>query len=421
MDDRLAELAPFLVSLALGALVGIEREHSQVEGPSSFPGGIRTFPLVALLGCVTAWLGARLGAVAFATVSAGFFALVVASSVVSSLKGARGTTTALASILTFVFGVLAHEDRALLAAALAVVTTALLSLRRPLHELTDKVSQDDIYAALKLAALTVIVLPVLPDRSLGPSPLDVLIPFRIFLLVVLVAGVGFLGYVGIKFLGPGRGIVAAGTLGGLVSSTAATYSLASRSREAPDLSRALALGIALSWATMCARVLIMIGFVNPSLLRLAAPPLLAAMVAGIGGAWLVYLDARPVLDQPAVPYKNPFSIWSAVKFGAFFTAILLVARLAQERFHDAGLLATAGLSGTIEVDAMTLTLARLAGTREVSPELAVAGIALACGSNTIVKAGLAAVLGAPGLRRALLPTVLGTLAAGGGVLYLTLE
>jgi len=421
VDQRLAEFFPFLVSLALGALVGIERERSQVEGPSSFPGGIRTFPLVALLGCAAGWLGARVGPAAFIAVAGGFFLLVVASYVVTSLKGASGITTALASLLTFLFGVMAHEDRALLAAALAVGMTALLSLRRPLHELTSKIAQDDLYAALKLAALTVIVLPVLPDRTFGPEPLDALNPFRIWLLVVLVAAMGFLGYVGVKVLGPGRGTVAAGLLGGLVSSTATTWSLSGRSRERPDLSRPLVLGIALAWSTMCVRMFLEIAFVNAPLLAQATPMLLGTMLGGIAGAGTVYFGVQHLPGQHDIPYKNPFSVWSAVRFGAFFALILLVANLAQRRFQEAGVLVAAGASGTIEVDAMTLTLARLAGTHEVSAELAVIGIAIAIASNTIVKTALAVALGARVLWRDLLPTVFGTFAGGTAGLYVALR
>jgi uncharacterized membrane protein (DUF4010 family) len=418
MDQRLADFVPFAVSLALGALVGIERERSQTEQhPASFPGGVRTFPLVALLGCAASWLGSELGLAIFAVVAVGFFALVVASYVVSSLKGASGTTTALASLLTFTFGVMVHHDRALLAAALAVSMTALLSLRRPLHELTNRIEQDDLYAALKLAALTVVVLPVLPDVTYGSPPYDVLNPFRLWLIVVLVAAMGFLGYVGVKLLGPGRGVVATGLLGGIVSSTAATYSLAGRSRDAPELSHPLALGIALAWSTMCVRVLLEVSAVNPALLRVAAAPVLAAMLAGLGGAGLVYVRAQHDAADHAVPYRNPFSVWSAVRFAAIFTAALLVAKFAEATFHDAGLLVAAGLSGTVEVDAMALTLAKLSGSGEVTPEVAVRGIALAIGSNTLVKAGLAAALGSRELRHALGPTVIATLGAGGCVLY----
>lgn len=423
MDPRLAEFVPFAVSLAVGALVGIERERSRSdpEHPASFPGGVRTFPLIALLGCATSWLGAQIGPVAFAVVGGGFFALVVASYVFASIRGASGATTALASLLTFVLGVMAHHDRGLLAAALAVGMTAILSLRAPLHELTSKIEEADLHAALKLAAVTVVVLPVLPDHNYGPPPYDVLNPFRLWLVVVLVGAVGFLGYVGVKALGPGRGVVAAGLLGGLVSSTAATYSLAGRSREVPELSRALALGIALAWATMCVRVLVEISAVNPALLALASPAVLTAMIAGLGGAGLVFLDSGRSGVPHAVPYTNPFSVWSAVRFGAIFTAILLLAKAAQAQFQDAGLLVAAAVSGTVEVDAMTLTMGKLSGQGEVSPQLATTGIALAIASNTLVKTAIAVALGSPSLRRALVPTVLGTLVAGGIVVFLTVR
>lgn len=421
MDQRLAELSPFAVSLALGALVGIERERSHTETPGSFAGGVRTFPLVAVLGCLSAWLHAQIGAVGFAMLSGGFILLVVASYVISSFRGASGTTTALASLLTFAFGIMVFHDRSVLAAALAVGMTALLSLRRPLHQLTSKLEEADLYAALKLAALTVIVLPLLPDRTFGPSPFDALNPFRIWLLVVLVAAVGFLGYVGVKVLGPGRGIIVAGLLGGLVSSTAATFALAGRSRESPELSRELALGIALAWATMCVRVLVIVAFLDPALVPVAAGPLLAAMVAGVLAASVGYLGAHRAASSPAVSYTNPFSALSAVRFGAIFTTILVAAKLAEDWFQEAGLLVAAAVSGTVDVDAMTLVLARLSSTHVLSPRLAVIGLSLAAGSNTIVKTAVALSLGSAPLRRALIAPALGTLAAGGAGLYLSLS
>src|SRR5581483_143236 len=252
---------------------------------------------------------------------------VAGSAVVSGARGASGTATPLASLLTFGFGVMAACDRALLAAALAVGTTAILSMRGPLHRLAGKLEERDLYAALQLAAITVIVLPILPDRTYGPSPLDALNPFRIGIFVVLVAAVGFLGYAGVKTLGAGRGILVEGVLGGLVSSTAATYSLAARSREAPELAREVALGIALAWGMTCVRMLAIVAVLDARLLPLAAPALLAAALAGTAGAALGFARGRAAMP-PAGAYTNPFSVLGAVRFGAVFSAVLVVAKLA---------------------------------------------------------------------------------------------
>jgi uncharacterized membrane protein (DUF4010 family) len=417
VSDRLSELAPFAVSLALGTLVGIERQRA-VADPRLLPGGIRTFPLVALLGCSTSWLGAQLGSVGFAIGAGVFGLLVIASYVLAGIhRGEHGMTTALASLLTFLFGVMAHHDQPVLAAALAVTTTAILSLRQPLHEIARRIEQDDLYAALKLAALTVVVLPVLPDESFGPPGYEVWNPFKIWLLVVLIAAIGFAGYIGTKLFDARRGVVAAGALGGLVSSTAVTLSFSGKSRDNPELSRPFALGIAFAWAAMFGRIVVEVAAVDRTLVPAVAAPLLAAMAAGAGGAFVLYLRSRAE-PPPTIAYKNPFAILPAVRFGAIFAAILLVAKFAQVKFHDAGIIAAAALTGTVDVDAMTLSSAKLASHGDIDHVLAVRVICTAAASNTITKAIVAGAIGSVALRRALLPIVAATLATGGAVLFL---
>ncbi len=412
MADRLSGLMPFAIALALGLLVGVERQRSQTHtDPKFLPGGIRTFPLVALLGCCAAWSAEHvhpLGLVAVATIVG---ALVVASYILTGLRGDHGMATALASVLTFIFGVMAYAKQPLVAAALAVTTTALLSLRRPLHELAKRIEEADLYAALKLAALTVVVLPVLPDTELGPKPYDIFNPFKIWLLVVMIAAIAFGGYVGSKLLGPGRGIVAIGALGGLASSTAVTLSLSGRSKEAPDSSRTFALGIAIAWAIMFGRVLFEVGVVAPSVAVRLAVPMGCSMVAAIAGAGVLYWHSRRA-DPPAISFTNPFSIFSAMRFGAIFAIAILVARFAQLTFQDAGVVAAAALTGAVDVDAVTLSISKLAVKGDVSHGTAVTAIMTAAASNTVSKAVLASAIGSRALAKALLPLVALTLAAG---------
>lgn len=418
VDGRFAQLVPFAVALALGLLVGIERQRSHTADPKTLPGGIRTYPLVALLGCGAGWAHEHLGLGALLLVGAIFGGLVIASYTLTALHGDHGMATALASVLTFVFGLMAYKDHAFAAAALAITTTGLLSLRRPLHELTKKIEEPDLFAALKLAALTVVVLPVLPDHDFGPKPYDVFNPFKFWLFVVLIAALGFGGYVGTKWLGPGRGIAAAGALGGIVSSTALTVSFSGRSRETPEASRAFALGIAIAWAMMFGRVFLEVLAAAPLIAPSLAVPLVAATVAGVGGAAVLYWRARRA-ESPPVPYANPFSILSAVKFGLVFVAILFVARFAQLRFQDRGVIAVAALTGVLDVDAVTLSIAKLAHSGEVGPDTAVFAITTAVASNTVTKAMIVAATGARSLSKILLPVVAVTLVAGAGAVLVS--
>ncbi len=415
-DERLSTLAPFAISLALGALIGIERQRVQPTDPTGVPAGIRTFPLIALLGCASAWLGGELGAPVFAALAASFGALIVGTYVITGLRGDIGFTSEVAAILTFVLGAMVYHGRPLLASALAVATTILLSLRAPLHDLARRLEEADLYAALKLAVVSVIVLPLLPDEPFGPEPYRIFNPFKIWLLVVLIAGIGFAGYVGVKVLGPGRGTAAAGALGGLVSSTAVTLTFAGQSRGTPALSRACALAVALAWATLFGRVAAEIAVVNPSLLRAVAWPLGAALLAAVAGAGLLYLRERRAKPAAEVPHQNPFSLASGLKFAVLFTAILFVQKFAEVRFGDAGVLVAAAVSGTVDVDAITLATARLAGAGEIAEPTAVRAVCLAIASNTVVKAGMAAALGSAALRRALLP--IGALTLGAGAVAL---
>lgn len=404
--------APFGVALGVGALVGLERQRSLVDAPEDAQGGVRTFPLAALLGCLAAFLSRELGPSAFVALAAAHAVVVALSYWATASRGSLGLTTELALLLTFGLGALPPLGHSLLAAGLAVVVTGLLSLKRELHEWTTRLERADLYAALKLGTLTLVALPLLPDESFGPEPYRLFNPAKVWRLVVLIAAIGFAGYVGVKALGPGRGIVVAGGLGGLVSSTAVTLSFAGRSKEVADLARPLAVGIAVAWATMFVRVLVAVAVVDRAVLGLLFPAVGGALVAGVGGAGLVWWRSRGEQVAPGVAHANPFSLSAAFKFGALFTVILFVAKFAQLRFADAGVLAAAALAGTVDVDAMTLSLADLASKGELPARTAALGIGVTLASNTVVKAGIAASIGAPALRRALLPIVAATLAAG---------
>jgi uncharacterized membrane protein (DUF4010 family) len=248
-----SEFFRFGVALLLGILVGLEREYSRVGEADRHFGGIRTFTFISLLGCASAMIATERAIWFFPLAFIGMAAMVLSSYVITSAEGDIGLTTEITSLLVFICGALVYWEHLELGAALAVIVTLFLSLKVKLHTLAARVSDEDILATLKFAIITVIVLPLLPNRTYGP--LDVLNPYNIWLMVVFISGINFIGYVLVKLMGSQHGIVLTGLLGGLVSSTAVTLGFSQRSQKEPGLGRDFALAITVASTTMFLRVL----------------------------------------------------------------------------------------------------------------------------------------------------------------------
>ncbi|RLC70639.1 MAG: MgtC/SapB family protein [Chloroflexi bacterium] len=392
----------FGIALALGLLVGLEREYSHAdEGQTPLFGGARTFPLIALTGCAAALIASEVTPWFFPVAFAAVTGLVMAAYAATAAKGDVGLTTEVTSLVVFLCGALAYWDYLLLAAAVTVTTLALLSLKTTLHDLSRRISRQDIYATLKFAIITVIILPLLPNRTYGP--LDVLNPQQIWLMVVFISGISFCGYVLIKLVGPRQGIGLTGLLGGLVSSTAVTLSFSQRSQKASHLARPFTLAITVASTTMFIRVLFEAFVLNPALARVLAIPLLAA--AGVGLAACAYLwFTEHTSEQGEVAVSNPFELGPAIKFGLLFAVILFISKAAQAYLGNAGVYLSSIVAGLTDVDAITLSMTRLASEATISHVTAARAIVLAAMSNTAVKAGIVATMGASSLRRHVLPT-----------------
>ena len=261
-------LLSLAVALAAGGLVGAERE--QAHKKTDF-GGVRTFPLIALLGAIGALLSVH-GGLVLAVFLLGVIAMLGISRA-RSTHDDPGVTSEVAAIVTFALGALAGSvelmpsgERLLLVVGLAAVTMALLAVKHPLHGFISRVSRDDVYATAKFVVLALVALPLLPNRTFGP--LDVLNPFKIGVFIVLVAGVSFAGYVAARLVGSGRGLLLVGLIGGIVSSTAVTVTLSRRAKGHPTLLRACTVAILAACSTMFARVLVV---VPASAMKLATP------------------------------------------------------------------------------------------------------------------------------------------------------
>jgi uncharacterized membrane protein (DUF4010 family) len=409
------------IAIAIGLLIGLQREHAHQQSGEKTPlfAGARTYPLLSMVGFTGAFLAAEAGSV-WPLVTSLLLAggLVVAVYVATAWQGELGMTSEVAAVLTMLAGALSYYDQLVFVLALGVTVMALLAMRGEIHRLAGRITQEDIVATLKFGIITAVVLPVVPSASLGAPPFDVLNPHKIWLMVVLISGISFVGYLLIKVVGARRGIGITGFLGGLVSSTAVTLSFSQRSKDQATLARVFAVAILVAWATMFARVIAEVAVVNRGLLDLVWIPMVAA-----GGTGLIYAAflfmGQSSADEERMDFSNPFELGPALTFGALYAVILLVARVAQMQFGDGGIYVSSVLAGLTDVDAITLTMAELSQPGgEVTTGVASTAVTLAAMSNTVVKAGIVFSTGSPHLRKVVLPGFLLILAAGLGATFI---
>jgi uncharacterized membrane protein (DUF4010 family) len=410
----------FGAALAIGVLIGLQREYAYGGSDKELFAGVRTFPLIALLGCAGALMADELATPwGLVGVLLPMGALIVAAHFVGAWKREGvGLTTEMATLLAFAAGALCYWDYLPLAAAVAVATTVLLSLKPEMHGFAQRITREDVYATLKFAVITLIVLPLLPDRGFGPAPLDVLNPHEIWLMVVLISGISFLGYVLVKLVGPRQGISLTGILGGIVSSTPVTLSFSQRSQEEKELARPFALAITVAWAITYLRVLIEVATLNTELLRILWPPMAAASLAGLAYGLYLYFS-QPTREKGEVPFSNPFELGTALKFGLLYAVVLLASKAADVYAGDAGVYLSSFISGLPDVDAVTLSMAQLSGPEGgLSLTTGARAVVIGAMANTLAKGGIVLGTGSPGLRRAILPGVVLMLLTGIGVAFL---
>jgi len=393
-----------LVAALIGLFVGLERERSRSDGerdPGHRPfAGIRTFTLVSVTGFAAALLGELVHPAVFVAGLAIVGLLAVASHFAS--REPSGLTTEVAFVLTYLDGALVQRDQFLLAGVLALLLTTLLATKPALHRFARSVSREDLLSALKFGAITLVVLPLLPDRTWDPW--QALNPRLIWLMVVLISGVSFAGYVLVKIVGPRAGLGLTGLMGGLVSSTATTLSFSRRSRAGSSLAHGFAMGILLACTVMYPRVCLEAFVVNPALGRALALPLGAVMAVALALTVVPALFARRRKERSGreeeATYRNPVELWPAIRIALVFAAILFLIKVAQSRLGASGLFGIAFLSGLTDMDALTLSVARLEAQQAVGRGQAVAAVLLGSLANTIVKAAIVWTAGAPALRRA---------------------
>ncbi len=409
----------FGAALAIGFTIGLQREFSHGGAGREIVAGERTFSLIGLSGCLAAFVADEFSSpvIFFGALLLLSILIGIAYFVESSQKGQFGLTTEFAILIAFLVGTLCYWGYFTVAVAIGIVTTVLLSLKLETDRLVQALTREDIFAALQLAVISAIVLPVLPNASLLPPPFDVLNPFKIWLMVVFISGISFLGYVLIKVRGAREGIGLTGFLGGLVSSTAVTLSFSQRSNRETNLAKPFALAITVAWTVMFLRVLVVVGVINLQLLGVVWLPIAVAGIMGL--LYSIYLFLSHHADEKGkVEFNNPFDLASAIKFGILYGVILLFSRSAQMYFGDTGVYISSLVSGLADVDAVTLTVAELSNSGGLGLDIAARAIVIAVMSNTIVKGSIVLISGSVTLRKTVIPGLLLILITGIGVVLL---
>jgi uncharacterized membrane protein (DUF4010 family) len=348
------------IALVLGLLIGLERgwrERERREGMRI--AGLRTYGLISFLGGLSAMLAKQSSPLLLGFV---FIALALILLVAYSKNREKfedvGITSMIASLLAFILGALVVFGHAVLAASSAVVITLLLGFKPLLHGWVSKLDQQELEATLKLLLISVVMLPVLPDQGFGPW--QMINPYHVWWMVVLIAGISYLGYFAIRIAGDRHGPVVTGAFGGLVSSTAVTINLARIAKNDDTMRNALAAGILTACATMFARTLLLASIMNNELFRQLLVSLSAMSGFTYLSALLLWLRTKAKQGNSGdMPLENPFQLGMALKFGVFLSLIMLLSKVLQIQFGNAGAYVLASISGVADVDPITLSMAQL--------------------------------------------------------------
>jgi uncharacterized membrane protein (DUF4010 family) len=394
-------LQAFMTSLAIGLLIGLERERR-----SSSKAGLRTFALVALLGTLSGLLAEKTGSgwiLAAGLLSVG--AMIIAAYINRpDDAGDPGTTSVVAILVCYCLGAAVWFGYGTLAVMLGIATTVLLYFKAELHGLSSQLTAKDLISILQFAVLSFVILPILPDRNYGPY--EALNPHQAWLMVVLVSGVSLAGYAALRLAGPQHGAPMMGLLGGLVSSTATTVVFSRHAHAHAALARTAMVVIMVASLMVLLRLTVMAAVVAPDVIEPLAKVFTGGLVLGLAVTAFGWrrLEAQGELPMPEV--RNPTEIRTALGFGALYAVVLFCSAWLSDVAGAKGMYVVALASGLTDVDAITLSSLRLFSIDKLSAGQAVTAIALAVLSNLTFKAGLIATLGGWKLARLTLPAML---------------
>ena len=389
LPAELVTLPRYVVALAIGLLMGLERERNPAA-----KAGLRTFALTALFGVLTTHLATELGAlwlVAVGLLLVGGMMIAAYQHAPQPADGDPGTTTVAALILCYGLGVLVWHDQIQLAVMLGIAATMLLYFKPELRGLSEHLSRRDLLSVLQFAVLALIILPLLPNQDYGPY--GAINPHQVWWMVVLIAGVGLAGYAALRVVGQERGAVMLGLLGGLVSSTATTLAFSRHARASSEMMPVAVIVIVLANLVVLVRLGVLATVLAPGVLVQLAPLLAGGLIAGgLGAAYGVH-RLRPQGELPALAMGNPTELRPALGFGLMYGVVLLAAAWLSDWLGNSGLYGVALVSGLTDVDAITLSSLRLHNLDKLSVAVAVNVITLAVLANLVFKPALTLAIG----------------------------
>jgi uncharacterized membrane protein (DUF4010 family) len=425
--DLQSLLSRVALALGIGLLIGLERGWRTREAePGHRTAGIRTFAISGLLGGIVAAVaqasggpasagGGILLALSFAAYAA-VFAVFCRDE--NRAEGTFSATTAIAGMLTFALGAYAVVGDQLIAAAAAVAAAGLLAVREELHDLVEKITWPELRSGLLLLAMTFIALPIMPSEPIGPF--GGVNPREVWIIAIVLASVSFLGYAAVKYLGASRGVLLAAAAGGLVSSTAVTLANARRAAAGEGSPQLLAAGVSIATAVSFVRVLVIAAVLQPKLLVVMGPSLIAAAIVAAALAILSVLWRRiGEHRQQETEFRNPFAFWSVIGFAFFLSAIIVLGRAAGESFGAPGAIIGAVAVGFADVDSVTISMARLAPDT-LTFDSAAHAILAAVASNTLSKIAIGVAIGRGRFAAAIAVMAVLCLSTAGAALVLTL-
>ncbi|MEO1128708.1 MAG: DUF4010 domain-containing protein [Planctomycetota bacterium] len=398
------------VATGLGLLVGLQRQRGFAR-----LAGIRTFPMITLLGAIAGLLVEELSGWIIGVAGAGVIASIIARAIEAPPDDSRdgGITTEIAIVLMFCVGVLLAIGPMVVGIVVGGTIALLLHAKTSLHDFVQRIGEQDLRAVMQFTLITLIILPVLPDETYGPF--NVLNPRQIWLMVVLVVGISLAAYVGYRTLGQHSGSAVAGLLGGAISSTATTASAARRSGTRNRTLMVAAMIVVVAASVSYVRIIIEIGVVAPYHVAKLVPPLLimlGVMATMSLAMWLVVRNGHGALP----PRENPTELKPAIIFGGLYATVILAVAAAQEVFGSNGVYVVAAMSGLVNMDAITLSTSRLVSDNGMSVDDGWRVILVASMANLACKCGIVMAMGSKRLLAIVGPIMLLALLTGSSLL-----
>ena len=377
-----------LLSVLLGFSIGLQREVSFAlrEENTTFTGA-RSFAIISLLGVLAAYFKANFIWITI-VITFIFGALLISSFIIRVLRQEKsGSTTEFAAIAAFMIGMIVYDGLYLFATFTAVVVIFILDIRSNILQLAGKTTNKDLHSMVLFLLITFIILPILPNHTIDPY--QIINPYFIWMMVVLISGLSFAGYIAARLIGVSRGIMVAGFFGGFLSSTATTITFSKKVDEKNKATCHLASAIALACTTMYIRIIIVSAFIDIEIAMKLLPAYLLATVTGYMYVYYLYKHSEKSPIDVDFMYQNPLDLKEALKFGLLFGIVFGATTLLKDWTGNLGVYLSSLLSGVSDVDAITLSLSTLYTDENLMLYTALIGIVIATFSNSFTKLAIA--------------------------------